>query len=168
MRYHALVPLSAAVVNLIICVPVLRQGVRKPILRVFALMTLTIAFWNLDIFALYYFTDALEAEWWSRVFRTGICFAPVAGFHAALVLADTRGLRWTVLLLAGYGTGLFLAVANLQGALVMNLTRHTWGWYIQPTPTYSVMTFMILVYLPLILERTWHAYRHPTSARQRV
>jgi signal transduction histidine kinase len=168
MRYHALVPLSAAVVNLIICVPVLRQGMRKPMLRVFALMTLTVAFWNLDIFALYYFTDALEAEWWSRVFRTGICFAPVASFHAALLLADTRGPRWTALLFAGYATGLFLAVANLQGALVMNLTRHTWGWYIQPTPTYSLMTFMLLVYLPLILERTWHAYRHPTSARQRV
>jgi signal transduction histidine kinase len=168
MRYHALVPLSAAVANLIICIPVLRQGLQKPILRVFALMTLTIAFWNLDIFALYYFENALEAEWWSRVFRTGICFAPVAGFHAALVLADTRGPRWTALLYAGYGMGLFLAAANLEGALVMNLTRHTWGWYIQPTPTYSLMTVTLLVYLPLILERTWHAYRHPTSAQQRV
>ena len=168
MRYHALVPLSAAVVNLIICVPVLRQGLRKPILRVFALMTLSIASWNLDIFALYYFTDAIDAEWWSRVFRTGICFAPVLSFHSALTLSDSWNRRWAAMLFAGYATGLFLAMENLEGALVSHLTPHTWGWYIQPTPLYSLMTVMLLVYLPLTVERLWHAYRRPTSPRQRV
>ncbi|HJQ75591.1 MAG TPA: ATP-binding protein [Gaiellaceae bacterium] len=168
MRYHALVPLMAAVVNLVLSVPVLRQGLRTPMLRVFTLMTLAIASWNLDIFALYYFTDPEAAEWWSRVFRTGICFAPVFAFHASLVLAESCRGRWLVLLVAGYVAGVFLAIANLHGDLVRGLTPHTWGWYIQATPLYSVMTGMLLLYLPIILERTWRAYRHPSSPRQRV
>ena len=81
MHYHALVPLVAAVANAIICALVLRGGMRNPVSRVFAWMTLTFISWNLDIFSLYYFADAPSALWWSMVFRTGICLAPTAVFH---------------------------------------------------------------------------------------
>src|SRR5689334_1727654 len=122
MRYHTLVPLTAAVANLVLCIPVLRASFRNPILRGFALMTLTIAAWNLDIFALCYFTEAETAEWWSRIFRIGICFAPVAAFHAALILADSRGRVWNRLLVLGYAMSSFLAVANIHGDLVKKVT----------------------------------------------
>ena len=89
MRYHALVPLAAAAANLIVCIPVVRQGMRKPIFRAFLWMTLTLVAWNLDLFSLYYFSDAASAEWWSRLFRTGVCFAPATAFHAALALSGS-------------------------------------------------------------------------------
>ena len=37
MPYHALVPLSAALANLAICLLVLRKGLREPLNRAFAL-----------------------------------------------------------------------------------------------------------------------------------
>ncbi len=168
MHYHALVPLAAAVVNLIVCIPVVRQGMRKPIFRAFLWMTLTVVAWNLDLFSLYYFSDAASAEWWSRLFRTGVCFAPATAFHAALALSGSWRRPWTYLLFAGYATGVVLAVANARGALVAGLTPHTWGWYIQPTRAYGLLTLLLIIYLPLIVERSWHAYRHPSSPRQRV
>ena len=168
MRYHAFVPLAAAAANLIVCVPVVRKGMREPIFRAFLWMTLTVVAWNLDLFALYYFSDVASAEWWSRLFRTGVCFAPATAFHAALALSRSWRRPWTYLLFAGYATGLVLAVTNARAGLVSGLTPHTWGWYIQPTRAYGLLTLLLIVYLPLIVERSWHAYRHPSSPRQRV
>jgi signal transduction histidine kinase len=168
MRHHALLPLAAALANLVICVPVLRRGVRQPVIRTFAFMTAATVSWNLAIFSLYYFQDAAQAEWWNRVFRTGICFAPVTAFHFAIVIAGTEGRWWRTVLGAGYATSALLALANMQGALVSGLTPHVWGWYPQPTRLYTVLSALIVVYLPLTVERMWYALRHAPSSRQRV
>src|SRR5438477_1497788 len=69
MQHHWVVPLVAAVADSVICVLVLRGGLRRAITRTFAWMTFCMVFWNLDIFALYYFPDAEPAELWSRLFR---------------------------------------------------------------------------------------------------
>ena len=168
MPYHCLVPLAAALANLVIGALVLRQGAREPLHRVFAALTLAVVCWNLDLFALYYFHAAATAEWWSRVFRTGVCLAPAILFHMTLLLAESRGRVWAGLLTAAYTTGAVLAIANLRGGLVSRVTPHPWGWYIEPTRLYAVMTVLLVVYLPLSIERIWRAYRNPTSPRQRV
>jgi signal transduction histidine kinase len=168
MRYHCLVPLTAAVANLLICALVVRQGLRDRLHRAFAWMALTIVSWNLAIFSLYYFTDPADAEWWSRVFRVGICLAPVATFHFALTLSESRGALWRVLLGAGYGLAALLVVADLCGLLVSGVRPHIWGWYIVPTPLYGALTASIVVFLLLWAERVWRSYRRPASPRQRV
>jgi len=168
VRYHWLIPLVAALANLIVFVPVLRQGVRHRLHRVFACMTLVIAVWNLDIFCLYYFSDIVSAELWSRVFRTGICFSPPVIFHFALVLSGTQGRRWWNALTVGYGIAVALALANARGALVDHLTPHVWGWYVQPTRLYAVFTLSLIVSFLLSGERIWHTYRSSSSPRQRV
>ncbi|HYV57658.1 MAG TPA: ATP-binding protein [Candidatus Nitrosopolaris sp.] len=168
MPYHCLVPLSAAAANLVIGALVLRQGAGERLHRVFAALTLAVVCWNLDLFALYYFRSGVEAEWWSRVFRTGVCVAPAILFHTTLLLAESHGRVWAGLLTAAYATGAVLAVANLHGDLVSRVTPHPWGWYIEPTRLYAVMTALLVVYLPLSIERIWRAYRNPVSPRQRV
>ena len=120
MPYHCLVPLAAALANLVIGALVLRQGAREPLHRVFAALTLAVVCWNLDLFALYYFHAAAAAEWWSRVFRTGVCLAPAILFHMTLLLAESRGRVWAGLLTAAYTTGAVLAIANLRGAGTSN------------------------------------------------
>ncbi|TMB49031.1 MAG: hypothetical protein E6J60_13575, partial [Deltaproteobacteria bacterium] len=168
MQHHWAVPLVAAVANAIICLLVLRGGVRNRALRIFAWMIFNIVLWNLDIFSLGYFSDGLSAEWWSQLFRVGVCFAPVAFFHAALVQAESRGRFWTGLLLAAYAVAGLLAALNFHGDLVHGVSRHEWGWYIEPTRLYSLVTVYIATCMALGLQRIWHAYRRPTSPRQRV
>jgi len=167
VRYHCLIPITAALANLLICALVARQGLRDRLRRTFLGMALAIVSWNLDIFALYYVDDMAAAEWWSRVFRTGICLAPPAIFHFSLVLSEARGALWLGLLTAGYGVGLLLALANLSGLLVTRLTPHQWGWYPQPGPLYGVFAASLAVFLLLWIERVWHTCRHPASARRR-
>jgi len=168
MQYHSLIPLTAAAANLAMCILVLRQGIGVRLHRAFALSTLAIVCWNLDIFALYHFEDPSAAEWWSRLFRIGICLAPALTLHFSLVLGDSFGPAWRRMLAAAYGTGIFLAIANLHGDLVKGLTRRSWGWYVEPKPLYSVLTLSLVVFLPLWVERLWRSYRHPSSPRQRL
>src|SRR5437879_3660900 len=168
MQHHWVVPLVAAVANAIICLLVLRGGVRNRALRVFVWLIFNTVLWNLDIFSLGYFSDGLSAEWWSQLFRIGVCFAPVAFFHAALLQAESRGRLWTGLLVAAYAVAGLLVALNFHGDLVHGVSRHEWGWYIEPTRLYSLVTVYIATCMALALERTWHAYRRPTSPRQRV
>jgi len=168
MRYHCLVPLTAALANLFICALVGRQGLRDGLHRAFAIMALAIASWNLAIFSLYYFEDPVAAEWWSRVFRVGICLAPATILHFALALSESRGRAWGGLLGVGYAVAGVLVIANLRGLLVSGLTPHTWGWYVEAAPLYGLLTASILISLALWAERVWRCYRRPASPRQRV
>jgi signal transduction histidine kinase len=166
MRFHALVPLTAALANLLIGALVARQGLRDRLHRAFTANVLTIVAWNLGIFSLYYFDEARQAEWWSRLFRVGICFAPATTFHFALVLSESRGRLWRVLLSGAYLIAALLALANLAGWLVRGVTPHTWGWYVDPAPLYGVLAGMLVTCLLLWGERVWWTYRHPSSPRQ--
>ena len=168
MHYHCLVPLTAAAATLVICALVIRQGFRDPLHRTFSAAGLASVAWNLDIFSLYYFTDPVDAEWWSRVFRVGVCLVPPLTFHFGLALSGSRGQPWRTLLVIGYSLGVGLALANLQGLLVARLSHHTWGWYVEPGPLYPAFTVTLVVFLLLWVERVWSSYRHPSSPRQRV
>jgi signal transduction histidine kinase len=169
MGLHYLVPLLAAVANVLIAALVLRRGVRDHLHLGFAWMTVTFVGWNLDIFALYYFPDPVRAEWWSRVFRTVLCFLPPAAFHFSLIVSQTRRAGiWRWLLRVGYGLAALLAILNLHGDLVRDVVRHPWGWYIRPTPLYAGLTASLVIFPLLWVERVWHMYRKPESPQQRL
>ena len=124
MRYHCLAPLVAAVASVFLGAIVLRQGVRERLNRTFAYMALTHRVWNLGIFALDFFPDPDQAEFWSRIFRVGICLGPPATAHFALVFNPPRR-RWVWPLLAAYyAAGVLLAILNLRGDLVSGVTPH--------------------------------------------
>src|SRR5258706_11849587 len=147
---------------------VLRGGLRDPLRRTFAAMTLAIASWNLTLFGLAYFDDPIVAELWSRVFRVGICLAPATTFHFTLELSATRGPRWQVVRRAAYAVGVLLAVVDLAGLLVTRVVEHRFGWYPEPTRLYGGITISVVVLLLLSANRFWHAWRHPETPRQRV
>src|SRR6185295_13784372 len=102
MQQYSLVPLIAAAANLAICIPVLRRGLRQRVTRAFVWMTLTLIGWNLDLFCLSYFTDPDRADWWSCLFRTVMCFSPVAAFQFGLAVDGSWGRRWRGVLAAGW------------------------------------------------------------------
>src|SRR2546422_6081366 len=142
--YHWLIPLLAAGANVAICILVLRLGMRERLHRGFAALTLTSTSWNLGIFSLCFFSDPVAAEWWSRVFRTGICLAPAVVYHFGLLLSGSRSRSARAFLGFGYAAGGVLALLNLQGALVKGLTPHTWGWYLQTAPLYHGLTALLV------------------------
>ncbi|MGH7895611.1 MAG: histidine kinase N-terminal 7TM domain-containing protein, partial [Candidatus Binatia bacterium] len=168
MGHDWLVPLGAAIANLVIATIVLWRGAPGPATQAFAWMGATATLWNLDIFALYYFEDMVAAEWWSRVFRVGVCFAPVAVFHFTRLITEHDRPVWRGLDVAGHALALTFAVVGLfPGTLVRGLEQHRWGFYIDPTPLYTPVAISIVVYMALSVGLMWHRYRRPLSARQR-
>ena len=170
MGYHWLVPLAAAIANFAIGVSILWRGARVATTRAFAWMTATLVLWNLDIFALYYFANESDAEWWSRLFRIGIFLAPVAVFHSTLFITDfQRESWWRRVAIAGHVLGAGLAAVSLvPHALVETLAPHRWGWYPVPSRLYSVFSAYGVLYLVLSIVIMWRRYRAPLSARQRL
>jgi signal transduction histidine kinase len=129
-------------------------------------MAFAMVFWNLDLFSLSYFEDLDSAVRWSTLARTGVCLAPVSVLHLALVLSGSRGRLWRAVLASTYAQGILLAYANLRGELVAGLIPHPWGWYPRPLPLYWGLNILIVGALAAAAERTWYAYRHPSSSRQ--
>src|SRR5262245_36468136 len=148
MGHDWLIPLGAAIANAVIAAIVLVRGVRGSTIRALAWMGIAAAFWNLDIFALYFFDDAVEAGWWSRVFRVGVCCAPVAGFHFTRLLTEYRERAWRRLDVAGHVIAAIFAIIGLfPGTLVKGLEPHRWGFYIEPTRLYAPVALSIIVYM---------------------
>jgi signal transduction histidine kinase len=166
--YPWAVPLAAATADLLICTAVVSKVRHDRTCRAFAVMTVSIVLWNLGLFSLDFFPDAERAELWSRIFRVGMCFAPPASFHMALLGMQFDDRRWWKLLGLGYAVAAFLAGANLLGLLVTGVTRHTWGWYPDPTPLYRVFAATIVIFPSIAGWMLWERYRRPLSARQRV
>ncbi|HWP67191.1 MAG TPA: ATP-binding protein [Candidatus Limnocylindria bacterium] len=169
MGIHAAVPLIAALANVVIWVATLSQGASRRVIRIFSVLCLCVASWNLGMFSLYHFRDPESAEWWSRIFRVGMIFAAPVAYHFANAMAPGSS-RWPRVICAlGYLIAAALSVANLSGLLVLRLGPHYWGWYLDAvTPLYTAMTVFIATYLLLCFERMAHAYRHPRSPRELV
>jgi signal transduction histidine kinase len=158
----------AALANLVIAIATLSQGLKRPVVRVFFFLSLCLVSWHLDILALYYFTDAPAAEFWSRIFRTGLIFAPPAAYHLTILLGPAPRRGTMALRALGYAIATAMAALNLSGVLVAGVEPHYWGWYVRPTPLYGALTGFLLLYLALSFEGMWFAYRHPVSPRARV
>ena len=166
--YDWVLPLAAALADLLIGVGVLLRSRWERAAWTFAAMSVSIAGWNLSLAALHGVQDPTRAEWLSRLARTGICLGPVTSFHFCLVLAGYRSAVWRLLLRSGYLLGFLLAGLNLGGYLVERVTPHRWGWYPEPTPLYAVLSIFVVTYPILSLVLMWRRWRHPASARQRA
>ena len=168
MGYDWLVPLGAAIADTVIAAIVLWRGAAGPTTRAFSWMCATATLWNLDIFALYYFEAPAEAEWWSRVFRAGVCLAPVALFRFTRLLTESDEPVWRRIEYFGNGVAVvFTVIGFFAGTLVRGLERHRWGFYIEPTTLYTPVAASIVVYTALAVFLAWRRYRRPSSARQR-
>jgi hypothetical protein len=121
VHYYWLQPALAAVLDLFLCLLALWHAPQRRLNRIFALYALSLTSWNLDIAALYLFSDYDRALFWSDVFRYGMLFAPPTLYHLTLVLTGRTGFANRLILAIAYQATVILCAANTQGALVQGL-----------------------------------------------
>lgn len=167
MQLYWLSPLLAGVLDLFLCVLVLVHGPGKRLNQTLALFALSLTSWNLDIAALYFFTDEELASYWSWIFRYGMLFIPPTVYHLALALTQRWTLTNRLFLIAGYWTTFVLCWANSQGALVDHLKHFVWGYYPVGRPLYNLYTFAVLLYFSATLYQFVRGLIYSDSARQR-
>jgi two-component system NtrC family sensor kinase len=167
VQFYWLPPFLAAILDLLLGMFVLWRAPRRELNQTFALFALSLTSWNLDIAALYFFTNYELALYWSEVFRYGMLFIPPTVYHLALALTE----RWTFLnrlfLAAGYITALALCLDNGQGALVPRLESFVWGYYPVGGPLYKFHALSDVLYFGATLYQVARGLRISQSARQR-
>lgn len=167
MHFYWLPPLLAAVLDLFLSMLVLWRAPHRRLNQTFALFALCLTSWNLDIAALYFFTDHELALYWSSVFRYGMLFIPPTIYHLALALTG----RWTLIsrlfLAVGYGTAFALCLVNSQGTLVSHLKTFAWGYYPVGGPLYKFHTLSDVLYFGATLYHLVRSVVVNESARQR-
>src|SRR5262245_47159442 len=107
MRYDWLVPLAGAALNLLLGLFVWARNVRLS--NAYLALALGFTVWDLDLFALFYATDAESAAWWSMLLRAGPIITLSLGFRLSLLVCGMTG-TWTkvALWISTAWTGLLL------------------------------------------------------------
>ncbi len=167
MHFYWLPPLLAGILDLFLCLLVLRQAPRRSLNRAFAFFTLSLVSWNLDIAALYFFPDADSALLWSSVFRYGMLFIPPTLYHMILEFTGRWSLANRLLLAVGYWTSFLLCLGNGAGLLVDRMEKFVWGYYPIGTPLYKLHTLADLLYFAATVYQLVRCLRVSDSARQR-
>ncbi|MGD0946657.1 MAG: ATP-binding protein [Candidatus Binatia bacterium] len=168
MKYHWLVPLISAVLNLLLGVLVLARDRRARLNQVFVLMGVALALWNLNNFVFYAIPDPSRALWWGSILRPGTILVPATVLHLALTLAGTpKSLsRW--LLGCSYSVSAGLIVANALGLLVSGARHYAWGLYPVGTRLYGVFIAAAVIQCTLALGVLIHHYHTTTSPRRKL
>jgi signal transduction histidine kinase len=136
MNLAAYIPLSGFVVNLLFAFFVFSRGPRVPANRVYLLLTLSIAIWNLGCYHLLVVSSAVEALFWARFVMIGCIFGVAAFFHLAMIVAGFKVGPWMPWL---YGFQLLLAVTNLTPLFIKDVQHlGTSGWYAVAGPMFYV------------------------------
>ncbi len=156
MNLHSLIPLTAALVNLVLTLFVLSSGWRSTLNRVYALWGASITVWNVGTACMFFVQSPEAALFWAHFLQFGVIFLPVSLYHLSLLIADVPPKRLLPLM---YGIHGFLALLNFTPLFVSGVTQVHYAaggnaFYTQGGPafyvfcvTYTVLTLRTIVML---------------------
>src|SRR5271156_2302340 len=92
MKFAVYIPLVGCICNLLLALTVLRSSVRIFAHRVYLVLCICIAIWNLGQYFLFVVPvpDSQTALFWARFCWFGVIFIPVLLFHLSLLIAQVQ------------------------------------------------------------------------------
>lgn len=168
MRYHALIPFSAALACIALAVVVGRGGPRRDLARSFVFLALTLALWNLNFFVLYFVRDYALALSLTSVFRIGAFLLPPSVLRLVVVLRqEGRGSFWWRVLLVDYCVAAFFLVVNACGLFVTGLRRYDFGFYSEGSLFYDLYSLFVFLNSLAAFGLMLYGYRTSVDPRTR-
>ncbi len=148
-----LIPLVGSVLNLLLALFVFSQGYRATVIRVYSLLGLCIAVWNLGTYFLFVVEDDERARFWARFLQFGVIFIPVLMFHLSLLVAQIPVGRYIYVL---YALHTILALTNFTAWFVKDVTRVSYAYYSQAGPgfwAYSALFGQLHLSVIILLKK---------------
>ncbi len=166
-RYYSLIPLFAAIFNLVVGAAVLRSNPSARTNRVFTALALSLTFFNLNIF--FFFVGAGQQFTFelTRYTRTANFLLPCLVLHLAMEIVD-HGRSWRLVLIGSYAIALLLIGANLSDMIVSGLRSYRWGYYSVPTPLYKWVVIAYVADCIAAAVLLIRGFRMARSPRQRL
>src|SRR2546421_2773219 len=121
-----LIPLVGSVLNILLALFVFSRGYRMTVIRVYSLLGLCIAIWNLGTYFLFVVKDDRQALFWARFLQFGVIFIPVLLFHLSLLVAQIPVGKYIPVL---YALHCILALSNFSDFFIKDVVRVSYAYY---------------------------------------
>jgi len=159
------IPLAGFFINVCFALFVFSRAPQATANRVYLLLGLSIATWNVGSYHLFVVNTPGEALFWARFLQFGCIFGVVAFFHLSLVVAGItwRWIRWL------YGFQCLLALTNFTPLFIKDVRDlGTSGWYAVAGPAFHVFNvpFLLMFGSIFVLVKTMRTL--PRMQRQRL
>jgi len=136
MSLAVYIPLVGCLCNVFFALFVFLQAPKAKANRIYLLLGLSIAAWNLGSFRLFVVTDRAQALFWGREVFIGVLFALAAYNHLSLLIAEYR-VRWIPWLYVFLGV---LALVDCTPYFIRDVVYlGPSGWYSQAGPTFHLI-----------------------------
>jgi diguanylate cyclase (GGDEF)-like protein/PAS domain S-box-containing protein len=163
------VTVIVSVAILLLGAGVLIRGRKLAASRLFFVISLAVALWQLSFAVMYAAGDATTAAFWARLnFFLGSLIVPAMFQFAAEVVGGRRHYRWQILLfwLACAGAGL---AGLLTNAFMSGVRSYSWGWYAAGRPAGGIVVLGFSAILIATIHLFWRAYKTSEGkARERA
>ncbi len=136
MHSFALIPLLAALFNVLLAGVVFLGATRTRAHQLFAIWTLCLAAWNIGAWSIFKATTPDVALLLARLTHVPVVFLPPLFLHITLIL--TRAQYRRSLLIAAYVAAACFAVTASTDLFVASVRRVSYAWFSMPGPAYFV------------------------------
>jgi len=167
MKFAAIIPITAAIVNLAVTFFVLTRNLRARVNWVYLLWGLSITVWNLGVAFLFKKEQpTAEAIIWAQVVQFGVVFLPISLFHLCLLVAQVPPPKLLRYLYCFHG---LLAVSNFTRLFVADVRWVGYAYYTVGGPAFWLF---IVSYTFVAVRTTFLMYRRqrelPPKHRSRL
>lgn len=167
MSYWVL-PLIAAVANMVLAVLVIRAAPWSQRSRAFSLLTAAFVLWNLNFFTLFFVHDYATAVYWTRIFRVGAVCIPAATLYFVGSLRERRSPLWWYAHAINVTCAAGLIASNLLDYFVVDLQRFEFGYYSVAGPAYGAFAACLVANSIIALAVMFHDFRTTNDPRLRL
>lgn len=167
MNLAPYIPLTGFFINVLFALFVFSRRPKAAANRVYLLLGLSIAVWNLGCYFLLIVDNREEALFWARFVQFGCIFGVAAFFHIALIVGGFRVGRWIFLL---YGLQVALAATNFTPLFIADVRwLGTSGWYAVAGPAFFIffIPFSLMFGSIFVLLRRYRTLQPIHRARLR-
>ncbi len=135
------IPLAGCFLNAFFAIFVYTRNTSALPNRIYLVVGLCIAIWNLGSYFMFVVQTADEALFWARFLHIGLIIGIAAFFHLMLIIADCRVGRWIVAL---YVAAIGIAITGLTPLFISGVRKlNIAGWYAISGPAYPAFGFLL-------------------------
>ncbi len=166
MNFAPYIPLAGCICNIVFALFVFSRGPRARPNRVYLLLGLSIATWNLGSYFLFVVRDSGDALFWARVLHLGVIYGIAAFVHLSLLVAGYAAPRAIVCL---YTFQTLLALLDMTPWFIESTRfRGAAGWYAVSAPGYHLLSIPYSLSFASIIVLLRRRMSLPAMQRRRL
>jgi len=140
VNLHSFPWFIATIVNLSLALFVYLKDRKNQLNKIFALVSIFIASWSLDVFGFHIIKDDNTVRYWGMIMRVGTIFISAALFHFTIILSKNINKK-NYLVYISYIISVFFAILNFTPYFKNEFMKREWAYF----PKFSGLLYWLLI-----------------------